>query len=272
MSDTILVADDSQIVREMLQMNLQNLGYNVIVAEDGERALERIGSQHPDLLIVDVMMPKLNGFQICRRIKSDPATHETPVILLTARTQEGDIFWGKDCGADEYITKPFKTQELEAAVARLLKRRQGQRGGTGSNLERERQQRGRQGEECQVVSLPWEASAMDTFRKKYGEIRYSEALTAVRQEVEAHFEEHGERGLVNLQIPFGLSILASGSPERALQTARDLVERLNTLALSLYDTADRDRGHIAHRDPRTGKEDRHPLLSFSARLESEPVH
>ncbi len=272
MNDTILVADDSQIVREMLQMNLQNLGYNVIVAEDGERALERIGSQHPDLLIVDVMMPKLNGFQICRRIKSDPLTQETPVILLTARTQEEDIFWGKDCGADEYITKPFKTQDLEATVARLLKRRQDQRGETGSNLERERQRRLKQGKECQVVSLPWEASAMDIFRKKYGEIRYSEALTALRREAETCFEERGEQGLVSLQIPFGLSILVSGAPDEALRTARELIERLNSLALSLYDTEDRDRGHIAHRDPRTGKEDRYPLLSLSVRRDSEPVH
>ena len=123
MSDRILVADDSQGIRDLLQMSLESLGYTVVLAEDGESALERIDEARPDLMIIDVMMPKVNGFQICRRVKSNPETKETPVILLTAKVQEEDVFWGHDCGADEYITKPFKTDHLEAKVDHLLRRR-----------------------------------------------------------------------------------------------------------------------------------------------------
>jgi DNA-binding response OmpR family regulator len=119
-SGTILIADDSQAVRDILQMSLETLGYSVLIAEDGERAMERIQSASPDLIIADVMMPKVNGFQICRRVKSDPATRRTPVILLTARSGQEDVFWGKDCGADEYMTKPFSPSRVVQRVGEVL--------------------------------------------------------------------------------------------------------------------------------------------------------
>ena len=271
MSGTILVADDSQIIREMLQMNLQTLGYNVILAEDGERAIERINDHHPDLLIVDVMMPKVNGFQICRRVKSDPATRETPVILLTARAQEEDVFWGKDCGADEYITKPFKTRELEGTVARLLSRRLDQAGG-GSSLEREQQRRRDQGGECHVIMLRWNPLAMDIFRKKYGEIRFSEALRALRQAAETFLLERKEPGPVGVHVPFGLSALLVGDTAQAGKSGRDLGARLDALAATFYDPEDRARGHVSFRDPRSGREEHLPLLSFTASIEPGAIH
>jgi DNA-binding response OmpR family regulator len=135
MSDRILVADDSQGIREFLQMTLESLGYSVTLAEDGESALDRIDKAQPDLMIIDVMMPKVNGFQICRRVKSNPETRETPVILLTARVQEEDVFWGHDCGADEYITKPFKTERVaedgRATAAASSRRSRGEGAGEG---------------------------------------------------------------------------------------------------------------------------------------------
>jgi len=103
-------------------MSLESLGYTVLLAEDGERAMESIQAARPDLIIADVMMPKVNGFQICRRVKSDPGTRRTPVILLTARSGQEDIFWGKDCGADDYITKPFSLREVEARIKSVLRR------------------------------------------------------------------------------------------------------------------------------------------------------
>jgi len=216
-------------------------------------------------------MPKVNGFQICRRVKSDPATRETPIILLTARAQEEDIFWGKDCGADEYITKPFKTQELEATVMRLLKRRLDQ-AGHGSSLEREQQRRREQGGECQVVMMRWDPRAMDIFRKKYGEIRFSEALRGLRQAAETFLAERREPGPVGVHVPFGLSALLVGDVPRAGAIAQELVSRLNALAATFYDPEDRARGHIAFRDPRSGLEERLPLLSFTASIELGTIH
>src|SRR5262249_58180041 len=115
-----LTADDSPNIREILKISLEADGHTVLLAEDGEQALSQVVQEKPDLLIMDVMMPKVNGFQVCRRVKTDPATHDVPVIILTAKTAQQDAYWGKDCGADEYMTKPFSTQELLKTNGRLL--------------------------------------------------------------------------------------------------------------------------------------------------------
>ena len=168
MTGKILVADDSPSIREILQMNLETLGYSVVLAEDGEKALQQLGQERPDLLIVDVMMPKVNGFQICRRVKSNPATQATPVILLTARSQQEDVFWGKDCGADEYMTKPFSTKELVKTIERLLQIRQQRQAGHASGVVEELRQRRARGEAGEIVQFDWDPRALDVFRKKYG--------------------------------------------------------------------------------------------------------
>jgi len=264
---TILVADDSPNIREILQMNLESLGYTVILAEDGEKALERLDADHPDLLIVDVMMPKVNGFQICRRVKSSPASEPTPVILLTARSQEEDVFWGKDCGADEYITKPFSTKELEKSVARLMKDRQARQSGLPAGARGELQKRRAQGGACEMLALEWDIRGMDTFRKKYGEIKFSEALRALREDAEKFLEDRKDEGPVDVHETFGLYLVLSGGPSEALPAARALATRLGSLAATFYGDEDRVRGHIPIRDPRTGHEERLPLLAFTARIE-----
>lgn len=266
MSGTILVADDSQSVREILQMSLETLGYSVVLAEDGERAMERIHSSRPDLIIADVMMPKVNGFQICRRVKSDPSTHRTPVILLTARSGHEDIFWGKDCGADEYITKPFRTQELEQAIVRLLQQQQRQ-ALAAEQAEHERTQRLAQG--GQILMLRWDPRAMDVFRKKYGEIKFSEALQKLRIAAETFLRERQETGPVGVHAPVGLSVVLSGTAPEAVAAGQELAARLNAAALTLYEGDDRIQGYIRFRDSRTGREERLPLLSFTARIDPD---
>jgi DNA-binding response OmpR family regulator len=268
MSDRILVADDSQGIREFLQMTLESLGYSVTLAEDGESALDRIDKAQPDLMIIDVMMPKVNGFQICRRVKSNPETRETPVILLTARVQEEDVFWGHDCGADEYITKPFKTEELQKTVERLLQRRRDEAAA------RARAKAGRAGhgdEDSQIVMMRWDARAMDVFRKKYGEIRFSETLQALRSAAQDFINERRQDGSVGVHVPFGLSVVLEGSGPEALVAAQDLVETLNSLAETFYDEDDRSQGHIRFRNPRTGRTELLPLLSFAARIDPVTV-
>jgi twitching motility two-component system response regulator PilH len=266
MNGTILIADDSQAVRDILQMSLETLGYSVVLAEDGERAMACIHAANPDLIIADVMMPKVNGFQICRRVKSDPGTHDTPVILLTARSGQEDVFWGKDCGADEYITKPFRTQDLEQTIGRLLQQRQRQQQAT-RQAEGERQRRLSEG--GQILMLRWDPRAMDVFRKKYGEIKYSEALHTLRIAAETFLRERQEPGPVGVHAPMGLSVVILGDAPKAVATGQDLAARLSSVALSLYDGDDRVRGHIRFRDPRTGREEHLPLLSFTARIDPD---
>lgn len=267
MNGRILVADDSQGIRDFLQMTLESLGYSVTLAEDGESALDRIEKAQPDLMIIDVMMPKVNGFQICRRVKSNPETRETPVILLTAKVQEEDVFWGHDCGADEYITKPFKTEELQRVVESLLKRRVEAMAPAGVRTGRSEQG----DEDCQIVMMRWDPRAMDVFRKKYGEIRFSETLQALRAATRKFVTEHQQSGSVGVHVPFGLSVVLEGSGPQALGAAQDLVETLNTVAESFYDEQDRSQGHIRYRNPRTGRTELLPLLSFAARIDPSTV-
>jgi len=115
---TILLVDDSPTERKMMQQALQDKGYNLVAANDGEEALEKIAQQKPDVVLLDVILPKKNGFQVCREIKSSPATQNVKVILVTSKTQATDRFWGMKQGADEYLTKPVTAEQLAASVAR----------------------------------------------------------------------------------------------------------------------------------------------------------
>lgn len=114
----ILVVDDSPTQLHMMRAPFEENGFQVITAADGDEAVALVESQNPDLVVMDVIMPKLNGFQACRKIKTlKPAL---PVILLTSKNQKSDEFWGKKQGADVYMTKPFESAELFANATRLL--------------------------------------------------------------------------------------------------------------------------------------------------------
>jgi two-component system sensor histidine kinase/response regulator len=122
-NETILVVDDNADNLDLLEKRFRSMGYNVATARDGEEALERVAQLSPDLVILDVMMPRMDGFEACHRLKSDPATRRIPVILLTARKEVPDKVKGFHTGADDYVTKPFNPRELVARVEALLDRR-----------------------------------------------------------------------------------------------------------------------------------------------------
>jgi DNA-binding response OmpR family regulator len=115
----ILLVDDEQAIQTMLSYPLQKEGYDVVRASDGEEALERFGEQQFDLVVLDVMMPKLDGLEVCRRLR---ATSSVPIIMLTARAEEIDKVLGLELGADDYITKPFSLREFSSRVRALLRR------------------------------------------------------------------------------------------------------------------------------------------------------
>lgn len=120
MAKTILVVDDSPTQMKMMTAALQGKGYKIITAADGEEALEKANKEQPDLMLLDVILPKKNGFQVCRQLKTTPDTKNIKVILVTTKSQDTDRFWGLKQGADEYITKPFEDAELQRVVAKLL--------------------------------------------------------------------------------------------------------------------------------------------------------
>jgi DNA-binding response OmpR family regulator len=119
----VLAADDDEDILGLVSFRLERAGYTVIVARDGEEALELAVKEQPDLAVLDVMMPKLDGFEVTRRLRAEEATSRMPIILLTAKAQDADVQQGFAAGADDYIRKPFSPDELRVRVHAILGRR-----------------------------------------------------------------------------------------------------------------------------------------------------
>ena len=119
----ILAADDDPDIRELVAFRLERSGYTVLQAADGEEALALALEHKPDLAVLDVMMPKMDGFEVVRRLRAEEATKRMPIIMLTARAQDSDVEEGFESGADDYLRKPFSPQELRARVQAILGRR-----------------------------------------------------------------------------------------------------------------------------------------------------
>jgi twitching motility two-component system response regulator PilH len=119
-NETILVVDDSPTDLRLMTTPLQDKGYRIITAVDGEEALEKAVQERPSLIVLDVILPKKNGFQVCRQLKTSPDTQDIKILMLTSKTQDSDRFWGLKQGADEYMTKPFEDEEYLANVSKLL--------------------------------------------------------------------------------------------------------------------------------------------------------
>jgi DNA-binding response OmpR family regulator len=132
-SSTILLVDDEESVRKVLTFPLERDGFRVVQAGDGEEALQRFGESAPDLVVLDIMLPKLDGLEVCKRLR---ATSQVPIIMLTARDDELDKVIGLELGADDYITKPFSIREFRSRVRALLRRAKAPAHGAGEPEER----------------------------------------------------------------------------------------------------------------------------------------
>lgn len=120
----ILVVDDEPDVQELIEFNLANAGFSVVLAENGADAISKARTHRPDLIVLDVMMPEMDGTEACKLLRRDPLTADTPIIMLTARASEIDRVLGLELGADDYVTKPFSPRELILRIRGLLKRQQ----------------------------------------------------------------------------------------------------------------------------------------------------
>ena len=125
LTKNILVVEDEKDLPELIALNLTKAGYGVSIAQHGRRALERIGAELPDLVILDVMLPEFSGTEIAARLRANPRTSRTPIIMLTAKGSEADQLTGLAAGADDYITKPFSMRLLLARVGAVLRRTAG---------------------------------------------------------------------------------------------------------------------------------------------------
>lgn len=117
----ILAVDDEKHIVRLVQVNLERQGYTVVTANDGKEALQKVEEEHPDLVVLDVMMPYMDGFEVLQTLRRNPETANIPVIMLTAKAQDADVFRGWTSGVDCYLTKPFNPMELIAFVTRIFK-------------------------------------------------------------------------------------------------------------------------------------------------------
>ncbi len=120
MAKKILVVDDERHIVRLVEVNLARAGYEVMTAYDGVEALEKVKADKPDMIVLDVMMPRMDGFEALKRLQADPDTQDIPVIMLTAKAQDADIFRGWSSGVSSYLTKPFNPRELLTFVERIF--------------------------------------------------------------------------------------------------------------------------------------------------------
>lgn len=119
--NTVMVVEDSVTQREMICSLLKQNGLKVSIATDGVEALEEVQKNRPDLMVLDIVMPRMNGYELCRRLKSDPKTRNIAIVMCSSKGEEFDRYWGMKQGADAYIAKPFQPEELVGTVKQLLR-------------------------------------------------------------------------------------------------------------------------------------------------------
>jgi DNA-binding response OmpR family regulator len=119
---TVLVVDDDPVIQKLLQVNFEMEGYDVVIAGDGEEGLALVREERPDVVLLDVMMPKMNGLDVAAAMRADKITESIPIIMLSAKAQASDVQAGLDLGVDDYVTKPFDPLELLDRVTALLAR------------------------------------------------------------------------------------------------------------------------------------------------------
>ena len=268
---SILVVDDDPFICRLLQIELEASGFEVRTAPDGVRALALVLERCPDLVLADVMMPEMDGFELTRRLRQDPRTAGVPVIMLTARGMSADKLEGFSAGADDYIVKPFDTPELLARIRGVIRRSREMRAqspltGLPGNvrIEEEIQRRVREGEGFAVLYA--DLDHFKAYNDHYGFMRGDDVIRATGRLLQDVVSElAGDGGFVGHVGGDDFVVLVP--PEDAERVADAIVERFDRLAPGLYDEPDRRRGFIEVAD-RRGEVQRFPLLAISIGIAS----
>jgi diguanylate cyclase (GGDEF)-like protein len=265
MPESILVVDDDPDIARFVEVNLRSAGYDVSVAGDGEEALERAADLRPDLVLLDVMMPRLDGFEVAQRLRKNPQTANTSIIMLTAKALSSDKVTGLQSGADDYIIKPFDPIELLARVKGTLRRAKEMRNlspltGLPGNIriqeEIERQVR----EHHPFAVLYLDLDNFKTYNDKYGFVRGDRLIQGTArmlQDAVMAFDQDGFVGHVG-----GDDFVAVVLPDTAEDVATRVCERFDQDRSLYYEDEDLERGFVRMED-RKGVEQDIPLVSVS---------
>jgi diguanylate cyclase (GGDEF)-like protein len=271
MPETVLIVDDDPDVARFVEVNLRSAGYDVAVASNGEEALERAVELRPDLILLDVMMPKLDGFEVAQRLRRDPRTSSSSVIMLTAKALSSDKVLGLSSGADDYIIKPFDPVELLARVKGTLRRAREMRAlspltGLPGNIRIQDEIRRRVAEDMPFALLYADLDHFKAYNDYYGFVRGDRAIQSMaRLATEVVRDVAGPEGFVG--HVGGDDFLIIVSPEIAEDVAAKLCERYDAEVPALYDDADLSRGSIEIKD-RQGNLKHFPLVTLSIGIAS----
>lgn len=265
----ILIAEDEMNLREVLRFQLTTAGYEVVEAEDGLKAIEKAREAMPDLLLLDVMMPHLDGYQVARELRKSFLTRHIPIIILTAKAELEDRLHGFDDGANDYIVKPWDYRELKARVRNALAWSQQQRAaspltGLPGNLSIEEELRQRLEAGAAFALLQIDIDYFKSFNDHYGYARGDDAIRTVARILVDQAQRHGGSQDFVGHIG-GDDFVILTAPDRAEGLAEDLIKDFDQNVPLLYDEVDRVRGYIEVANRRHVIE-RFPLMSLTIAL------
>ena len=264
--DLVLVADDDEDIVRFVEVNLRLEGFDVRTVSDGEAALTAAFDLLPDLVLLDVMMPKLDGFEVCQRLRADARTRHACVIMLTAKSLSADKVVGLTAGADDYMIKPFDPIELVARVKSALRRSREMRGlnpltQLPGNVEVQEQVARRVAEGAPFSLLYIDLDNFKSYNDHYGFMRGDEVIKLLARCVNAVLQNVTKEGVFFGHIggdDFVLLVPASD----AERMAKELISCWEREIPKAYDPADAERGYIEVTD-RRGEQHRYPLTSVS---------
>jgi diguanylate cyclase (GGDEF)-like protein len=265
MPESILVVDDDPDIARFVEVNLRSAGYEVSVAGDGEEALERAAEIRPDLVLLDVMMPRLDGFEVAQRLRKNPQTTNTSIIMLTAKALSSDKVTGLQSGADDYIIKPFDPIELLARVKGTLRRAKEMRNlspltGLPGNIriqeEIERQVR----EHRPFAVLYVDLDNFKTYNDKYGFVRGDRLIQGTARMIQDAVIANDRDGFVG--HVGGDDFVAVVEPDMAEDVAKFVCDRFDKDRSLYYEDDDLERGFVRMED-RKGIEQDIPLVTVS---------
>ncbi len=267
--ESVLVVDDDPFIARLLEIELRAAGYDVRVASDGEEALATARERCPALVLADVMMPNMDGFELTRQLRQDSRTAAVSVIMLTARGLSADKLEGFSVGADDYIVKPFDTPELLARIRGVLRRSKEMRAqspltGLPGNIRIEDEIENRVETGQDFALLYADLDYFKAYNDHYGFTRGDQAIQFTAQLIQ---EEALAAGGMETFVGHvgGDDFIVVCAPDRAIEIAEHVVARFDREVPELYDAADRARGYV-ELENRRGEVQRFPILSISIGL------
>jgi diguanylate cyclase (GGDEF)-like protein len=273
--ESILVVEDDEFIARLLSAELAGAGYDVRIASDGVEALELAFERCPDLVLADVMMPNMDGYEMTRRLREDPRTEAVSIIMLTARGVAADKLEGLTAGADDYIVKPFDADELLARIRGVLRRAEYMRSvspltGLPGNVRIEDEIEARIGHGLDFALLYLDLDNFKAYSDRYGFVRGDEALKATARVIRDTGKGVGGSATFVGHIG-GDDFVVVTAPEHAVPIAEEVIRRFDELAPTLYEPEDGARGFIEAED-RQGNRQRFPLLSVSIGIATTASH